>query len=126
MVRTWKKKDRQGSYTEHDMQKAIAEVKSPLSGSILQVAKKYQIPYETLRGRCAKNQTMLRKRGHLPAIPFLEERDVALTLIFSAEGGRPINRAGLQQIVKDYLDFQGRIVDTFTNNTPGKDWVSIS
>ena len=30
------------------------------------------------------------------------------------------------QIVKDYLDFQGRIVDTFTNNTPGKDWVSIS
>lgn len=110
-------------YTPEDLERALEELKRPGSAPVRQVAQRFNIPYETLRGHHTMPAS-IRRAGRHTAIPYLEEREIALGLIYSAEGGMPIDRPGLVSFVRDYLNSLGRNVDLFVNNTPGKDWVS--
>ncbi|MCP4055400.1 MAG: hypothetical protein GY739_20640 [Mesoflavibacter sp.] len=110
------------------LKKAMEEAMTPGHDKIYRIAKRYNIPYETLRGNIVKHSGLYggsgRKQGGQTKLPYIEEMDICTALVYMAEAGAPPNRAMLQQIVRTYLNYLGRD-DVFpNNNTPGKDWVS--
>lgn len=128
MVRHYKRKT-PVRYTQDTLRLAMEEAMSPGAHKIFTISKKYNIPYETLRGNVAKQTGLFmgsgRKQGGQPKLPFIEEQDICDALVYMAEAGAPPNRAMLQQIVRTFLNSLGRDNVFPNNNTPGKDWVSV-
>lgn len=115
-------------YTQDTLKKAVQDALTPGHDRIFRIAKKYNIPYETLRGNIIKYHGLYTasgmKQGGQTKLPYIEEMDICAALVYMAEAGAPPNRAMLQQIVRTFLNSLGRDNIFPNDNTPGKDWVS--
>lgn len=122
MVRKYKPK-KVMKYSDGDMRSALASVQMR-TWTIRQAALLYKIPYETLRGRVKSKHINLRS-GPSRVLTDSEETDIALAAITMAEAGQPQPRCFLTKLVQSYLLSRGR-ANTFKDNLPGPDWVSLT
>ena len=109
-------------YLPEDLTAALAHLKRGMS--IRKAAKRYKIPFETLRGRF-KNPNMQPKAGQPTLMSEEEEVQVATTIAKYSAYGHPIGRNWLRTLVGSYLKSVGRKTKT-VDNLPGKDWVSFN
>jgi len=121
-VRAYKTK-----YTNQDLADAISAVHGDvtlrkLSWKSWKAAKNFQIPFGTLINKL--------KDLH-PGIPgrrtvFSVEEEASIVSAISALGdwSFPLTPVEIRLLAKNFLDQQGRAVDRFPNNLPGRDWVT--
>ena len=83
-------------------------------------AKKYSIPYETLRGKVTELHPST--QGRPTTLSPGEEEQIANAFVYLSEAGAPAGRRELAEIVKSYLDNIGRD-SRFEDNRPGKDLI---
>jgi len=107
------------NYTEVNLKKAILDYKNN-RGSLRTIAEKYGVPKSTLE-RKVKNLNM-GKHGGQTMLSAEEEQVLVKCILMCAEWGFPFRMHEIGQIVKSYLDREGRIVQQFHDNTPGKEW----
>ena len=110
-------------YSKLDLLAALASVDRG-SQTVRSAAKKYGIPFETLRYRVV-NPLTKETAGRNTNLTQEEEEDIARAIAYFSEYGRPVGRLELQRIVASYLLHVGR--DTsFLEGIPGLDWVSFT
>lgn len=105
-------------YSEHDLQKAIMEIKEGLS--IHKAAKLYTIPRGTLQNRL-HNRTKKPSFGPSPVLTVEEEQKIIDWLIDNHSKGFPRRKHDVQTVVKEFLDASPR-ENPFSNNLPGDKW----
>ena len=101
---------------------ALEKAKNAIRGgaSIADAAKRFKIPYETLRGKVSRLHPNPNVRP--TTLSKQEEEDIAHAFVYLSEAGAPVGRRQLCQTVKSFLDNVGRET-RFENNLPGKDWI---
>ncbi|KAJ2945182.1 hypothetical protein O0L34_g9252 [Tuta absoluta] len=82
----------------------------------------YQIPRSTIKNKLA--QKFQGKPGRPPIFSENEEQCFVAHITALSEFGFPLTDFDLKMIIRDYLTSQGRVVEQFKNNVPGKDWVN--
>lgn len=105
-------------YDEENFAKALNAVEKIIL-SIRKSAQKYGIPYETLRDRI-KNRC--KSHGKTTVLTNTEEREFCDWIFHLSDCGFPLTKHQLLDSVQLYLNAEGRQVEKFTNNRPGKDW----
>jgi hypothetical protein len=124
MVRNYVRK-RPKLYSDESMKAALIACKGPCGLTVRAAAKLWNIPFETLRGRHMGLHTSKRP-GPKNVLTMSEESDIALAAITMANAGQPMGRSMLKDLVRTYLERQGRVDDVrFINGTPGIEWVSF-
>lgn len=107
-------------YTKDELKECLAAVKSKMLTQRA-AAKKYHIPRSTIKNKLRGKY--LNKPGR-PTV-FTEEEEMVFVANITAlsEYGFPLTDFDLKMIIRDYLASQGRTVNQFSNNVPGKDWM---
>ena len=108
------------NYSEESILKALEEIKENKC-SIHQTAKKYDIPFDTLR-RWVVNPPTHKGSGQNTYMTQLEEQCLARAMQFTASCGYPFDRCDLVKMVQSYFEFTNK-QNSFPNNCPGPDWV---
>ncbi|KAK9709734.1 hypothetical protein QE152_g26421 [Popillia japonica] len=94
-------------------------VKSGLSKKL--AANVHKVPRTTLVRRLLGRN--IGKTGHSPVLSAEEERLTTETLGIVAHWGFPLTKPDIPDVVKKYLDKQGKQVRVFRYNTPGLDFI---
>lgn len=84
-------------------------------------AEKYKIPRSTIKNKLA--QKYCSKPGRPTVFSEQEEASFVAHITALSEYGFPLTDFDLKMIIAEYLASQGRTVQQFKNNTPGKDWL---
>jgi hypothetical protein len=120
MVRNYKASQKK-NYEEKDIEQAIAEAR--MGHSLNQTAKKYNVPYTTLRNRyVGANKSS--KRGRKPIFTKEEKEDLVRIINDMAEWGVPIRDREIKQIAKYYV-LKNNVSNPLKNSTPGRDWLYL-
>ncbi|KAJ8939281.1 hypothetical protein NQ318_014929 [Aromia moschata] len=82
---------------------------------------KFNVPRISLLRRIGGKHT--KPVGHPTILSQAEEETIAKTLGVVAKWGFPLNRVDVRDVIKKYLDKQGKEVVVFKNNTPGPDFL---
>lgn len=107
------------NFKKEDMEKAIDAVKEGMSKRAAAI--KFKVPRPTLvRRLLGKN---LGPVGHPTVLSKNEEAIIAETLGTVANWGFPLTRIDIRDVVKKFLDKQGKVVPVFKENTPGPDFL---
>lgn len=123
MVRNYKRKsDRGSSYTKHDLNLAIDDVKC-LRRNAYGASKFYNIPLNTLidhiKGRRGVKSNSY---GRTTALTFEVENEIAAGLRSMEKYGFGLSRKEVMELVGDYVN--GKQLKTpFKNGQPNKDWL---
>ena len=109
-------------YSKETLQECLDLIKSGLL-SQREAEKRYKIPRSTIKHKL---------KGQFPASPghptiFNENEELAFVshIIKLSEFGFPMDELDLRFSVKSYLSLQGRNVNSFKNNLPGRDWAKL-
>ncbi|KAJ8956463.1 hypothetical protein NQ318_010777 [Aromia moschata] len=101
------------------MEKAVDAVREGMSQRAAAI--KFNVPRISLPRRVGGKQT--KPVGHPTVLSQAEEETIAKTLGVVAKWGFPLNRVDVRDVIKKYLDKQGKEVVVFKNNTPGPDFL---
>lgn len=122
MVRTYSRVPGSRPYAnfkKEDLEKALAAVAAGMPKK--RAALTYKIPRTTLvRKVVGKNPKPV---GHPTVLSRQEEATISATLGTVANWGYPLTRADVRDVIKKYLDKQGKTVAVFHENTPGPDFL---
>lgn len=119
MPRSYKRKT-VTTYNEQDLLEALREVKDKKC-SIRGSAKKFNIPFDTLRRYVINPPTKLGS-GRCTYLTAIEEECLVRAMQYTAACGYPFDRADLITMVESYLLYSGK-TSVFPKGTPGPDWV---
>ncbi|XP_074033108.1 uncharacterized protein [Leptinotarsa decemlineata] len=108
------------NYTQETLATAVEAVRS---GNVSQrkASQEFGIPVSTI-----KNKLKNRHRnayGGQPVFTKVEEEALTTHICTLSAYGFPLDKTDLRNVVKNYLDREGRTEEKFANNLPGKDWV---
>ena len=106
------------AYTEETLQECMEAVRSG-SIPIKKASETFNIPRGTIQNKMKNIHT---KSVGRPII-YTKEGLIASRTITMCKWGFPLGKLDLTMIVNTYLTKQNRIVNEFTNNIPGDDWV---
>uniref|UniRef100_A0A1B6JFL2 DDE-1 domain-containing protein n=2 Tax=Homalodisca TaxID=139475 RepID=A0A1B6JFL2_9HEMI len=118
MPRTYIKKKTQ-KYDEDSLKEAVKEVDN--GSSVYAAARKYNIPYETLR-RWSENPPKTPGSGKATVLSKEEENYIVEALLYAAKCGYPLDRKDLQYMVCSYVKSVGRKTP-FKDDMPGYDFL---
>ena len=118
MPRTYIKKTTP-TYDSNDLQRAREEVQKGVS--VYAAAKKFNIPYETLR-RWKECPPTHQGAGRGTVLSKEEEKFIVDALVYTAKCGYPMDRQDLKYMVSSYVKSVGRKTP-FKNNMPGYDFI---
>lgn len=107
------------NFREEDMEKAVQAVRNGMSQKT--AAQTYKVPRITLGRRVHEKHT--KPVGHPTVLSPAEEATIASTLGVVAKWGFPLTRLDIRDVVKKYLDKQGKAVSVFKDNVPGPDFL---
>lgn len=115
-VRAYKTK-----YTNQDLSDAAAAVQR---GTMKpwKAAQEYGIPKSTLINKL--NDLHAGKPGRRTVFSVEEEASIVTAISALGDWGFPLTPLEIRLLAKNFLDQQGRVVDRFPNNLPGKDWAT--
>lgn len=111
---------RYASYSIENLNKALEDVRSGKL-SLRGASEKYSVDKMKIH-RCLKGKNQ-KKYGGQMALSVEEETFLTDKLITASEWGFPMTSYEVRQIVKTYLERQGRKVGIFKENLPGEDWM---
>ncbi|KAL0879425.1 hypothetical protein ABMA27_003176 [Loxostege sticticalis] len=122
MVRRYKRKTDNPSWTRESLCQAVDAVRSGLSG--YEAAKTYGIPRKTImdhvNGRRGQKSSTL---GRPPVLSADTEKELANCLHVMERHGFGLSRKEVLQLVGQYVN-QNKIETPFTDGIPGNDWFS--
>lgn len=123
MVRKYERKLGARSYRDYNEDIVESALQSVIDDgwSLRKASTFYKIPYGTLNNRYHGRHH--RKNGGQTVFTFGEEKAMIKCASVCGEWGFPLNVQDMRHLGKSLLDSQGRRVDKFDNNLPGKDWV---
>ncbi|KAJ8935120.1 hypothetical protein NQ318_009141 [Aromia moschata] len=101
------------------MEKAVDAVREGMSQRTAAI--KFNVPRISLLRRVGGKHT--KPIGPPTVLSQAEEETFANTLGVVAKWGFPLNRVDVRDVIKKYLDKQGKEVVVFKNNTPGPDFL---
>lgn len=107
-------------YTEENVEEALRKV-TDLNWSVKKAAESSGIPYGTLYNKY--KGLHVKRVGGQTVFSNNEEMSIIKSAITCSDWGFPLNVEDLQMITKSFLDRQGKEVQKFKNNMPGRDWV---
>lgn len=111
------------SHSKHDPRKIQSALQLIKDGvSLRKAAEKSGIHYSVLYGHLKRGNT-LKKKGGQTVLSVEEERLIVDRLQICGDCGYPIEPVTLRLLIKEFLDRQGKVVRTFKNNLPGRDFV---
>lgn len=122
MVRCYKKKlgsRNYKNYSQENVENALEKVVDQ-GWSLRKACKEFKIPFGTLYNRFHGQR--VGKNGGQPVFSKNEELSFIKAISTCGEWGFPLTLLDVRQLAKSYLDSQGRAVDKFNNNMPGRDW----
>uniref|UniRef100_A0A6P7FQH0 Uncharacterized protein LOC114332904 n=1 Tax=Diabrotica virgifera virgifera TaxID=50390 RepID=A0A6P7FQH0_DIAVI len=106
-------------YAEEDLKACLSAIKDGMSTRV--AAETFKIPRRTifykLKGVHAG------KPGYPTIFSYEEERCFVQCIQSLSDAGFPVTGMELRQIIKSYLNRQGKNITRFKDNTPGIDWV---
>lgn len=121
MGRVYKRKlgaRRYADYTAEQLGACLNAVRAGMSSRL--AAETYKIPRRTI---CNKLKGVHpNKPGYPQVFTQEEERRFVACIHNLSDYGFPVDEVELRHIIKTYLDRQGRSVQRFKNNLPGRDW----
>ena len=123
MPRSYVKGNGRRKYTVHskeDLKRASQDVDR--GTSVRKAAQRHGVCHVTLHK--FRKTNLQKKPGRPSALSATEETEIAETLKQMVSWGFGLNECEVRLLVKDYLDRMNRTVNYFTNNLPGKDWIS--
>lgn len=122
MPRVYKRKvgsRKYADYTPEALEECLRAVRDGMSSRM--ASETYKIPRRTifykLKGVHHNNP------GYPPVFSNEEERRFVACIHSLSEFGFPVTELELRQIIKTYLNRQGRKIARFKHNVPGRDWV---
>lgn len=119
MVRNYKRKT-VTSYSAEELLEAIFEIKNKKC-SIRSTAKKYDIPYNTLRRWVVKSHSRMGS-GRNTYMTEIEEQYLVNVMKYAASCGYHLKKSDLINVVQGYFE-SSRKPNPFPNNCPGPDWI---
>jgi len=84
----------------------------------------FGIPKRTIFSRLKEPTKKVNRPGRPTVFSAAEEDSMVEHLLLLAEYDMPITGDDLKVVVKNYLEADGRTVERFKDNFPGKDWLS--
>lgn len=122
MPRQYKRKlgsRRYADYTPEALESCLNAIKAGMNTRL--AADTYNIPRRTLFYKL--KGLHMKKPGFPPIFSYEEERRFVLCIQSLSDFGFPVTEVELRQIIKTYLNRQGKKIARFRDNIPGKDWV---
>jgi hypothetical protein len=108
------------NYSDAQLRDALLEVRNGTM-SERAASKAYGIPRSTLKDRIGE-RVERQTAGRPPVLTEDEENLIVERLVMQGEWGFPLTSLDLRNVIKDYLDSQGRTT-RFVDNMPGLDFV---
>lgn len=108
------------NYSDKDIDKALEKIVDS-NWSINKTSKEFKIPYGTLFNKYKGMH--VKSHGGQTVFSKQEEEGIIQSVVTCSDWGFPLNVEDLQMVTKSFLDRQGRNVNRFKNNIPGRDWV---
>ena len=107
-------------YTNQDLVDAISAVQGGVTKS-WKAAKDFQIPFGTLINKLKDLHPGIPGRRTVFSV---EEASIVSAISALEVSSFPLTPVEIRLLAKNFLDQQGRAVDRFPNNLPGRDWVT--
>lgn len=107
------------NYKPEDVENAVKAVQAGMSVQL--ASQTYKVPRPTISRKLLGRNT--RPVGHPTVLSTEEERLISHTLGVVAEWGFPLSKLDVRDVVKKFLDKQGRNIRIFHQNTPGPDFI---
>jgi hypothetical protein len=108
-------------YTNQDLADAISAVRGGVKKS-WKAAKDFRIPFGTLINKLKDLHPG--KPGRRTVFSVEEEASIVSAISALGDWSFPLTPVEIRLLAKNFLDQQGRVVDRFPNNLPGRDWVT--
>lgn len=122
-MREYKRKLGSRKYKDYTDASFDAAIRMVNDGSTLrEAATAHGIHHTTLSRRLRGITTNL--TGRPTVLSNEEEENLVSYIAVLSTWGFPVNEFEIRQLVKNFLDRRGKIVDQFRNNFPGPDWAS--
>ena len=123
MPRTYVPKGLKRKYTEEEKEAALNCLDTVADGCIAKVVRLHNVPYNTLTG-WIKNRDISLGPGGPPQLEKWVEQDLAEILVHLSQGGFPMDRRDLQDLVQDYVKVS-KVKTSFRDGRPGGDWCRL-
>ncbi|RDD36988.1 hypothetical protein TrispH2_011078 [Trichoplax sp. H2] len=106
-------------YTTDQLQKALTAIKFGMP--IAKASRAYNIPASTIRDHMKGNK---RRVGRPSELTRAEQNVISDTFSQILSWGYELDYFEIRKIIKNYLDMNGKTVERFRNNYPGRDFVT--
>jgi hypothetical protein len=107
------------SYTNSILEKAIADIREGKI-SLRKAHKQYKIPLGTLSHKINSKHGL--KVGHPTVLSADEEKAIVDHINVVASWGFPFDFVDIRELVKTYIEKQGRVVKKFVSNLPSNEF----
>lgn len=109
------------SYSQENLDKAIAEIMSGAT-TLTNAAKTYNIPKSTLSRKRRGLKNSQKKAGHPTLFTSAEEKSFIASIKILSDWGFPFDCLDLRVFAQKYLNKMGKIISSLKDNMPGVDW----
>ncbi|KAK3923582.1 Jerky protein homolog-like [Frankliniella fusca] len=114
--------NRRCQWSIDDMRRAVNAVKR--GKSLSEAAEEFSVPKSTLAKRVKNPSELSARIGRPRALSETEESCLVQGLLLCAEWGFPLTCLDVQNCVFNYLKSIEKVVQSFNNNIPSRDWVN--
>ena len=123
MPRTYVSKGLKRRYTVEEKEAALNSLDTVANGCIANVVRLHNVPYNTLTG-WIKNRDISLGPGRPTQLEAWVEQDLAEILVHLSQGGFPMDRRDLQDLVQGFVKVS-KIKTSFRDDRPGEDWCRL-